>query len=94
MPDTNVVTPLRPANTPAKKPDPTNQLRQRRHRAKKKAAQAVTPRAPPAPLARAKKPSDQKALLTPLRRANRITSSSFSKFESYQAALSSLYDHV
>lgn len=73
MPDTNVVTPLRPASSPPKKADPTNQLRQRRHRAKKKTVRAVTPPAPTVPLARAKKPSEAKALLTPLRRANRIS---------------------
>jgi hypothetical protein len=38
---TDTVTPLRPAA--ARKKDPTNALRQRRHRAKRKAAPAVTP---------------------------------------------------
>lgn len=67
--------PLRPAVEPARKPDPTNQLRQRRHRAKKK-AQTVTPPAPMAPAVPAKKPNETKAkitVVTPPRRSNVAT---------------------
>jgi hypothetical protein len=56
----NVVTPLRPIT----KPDPTAPIRQRRHRAKKKAA-TVTDRAVTPPPVQAKKPNETKATVTP-----------------------------
>src|SRR6516165_5366113 len=68
--DTNVVTPLRPAApAPARKPDPTAPIRQRRHRAKVKTA-TVTSRAVTPPPVQPKKPSETKATVTPPRRHN------------------------
>jgi hypothetical protein len=60
-----IVTQLRPAVPPgSRKPDPTNQLRQRRHRAKKKADKSVTPPVPAVPAVPAKKPNGTKAKIT------------------------------